>query len=94
MSGACQQLSTVSLMTQQGCRTRAAVKRRVFGATGVSRVVGAGCGGVLLGLAVCFVALEVWFVVQGGAERGIQPSSTMTWQATWTCKASWWAHFA
>ena len=80
MGRECSRVKTVSLVMKVGCTTRVAAKRLVCWGFGVSWVVGTGCGGVLLGLAVCFVALEVRFVVQSGAEQGNRPSSTMTWQ--------------
>jgi hypothetical protein len=50
-------------------------------------VVRTGFGVVLLGLALCFVALEAQFVVQSGAGWRIQPlltdTSLMMWQWCW-----------
>ena len=64
---------------------RVAVKRVVAGGSGASGVFGTCFGGVLLGLAMGVVVLELLVVVLGQAERGIRSlstnTSTMTWQS-------------
>jgi hypothetical protein len=55
------------------------VKRVVAGGSGASWAFGTHFGGVLLGLAVYVVVLELPVVVLGRVEQGNQPS-TMTWQ--------------
>ena len=95
MDGGCQQVSTTSLVTRQGCGTRTLAKRLVLGGSVVRRVVGTRFGGVLLGLVVYLAVLELLVVVPSQAEQGVRSSSsnasTVTWRFAWTREASWWA---
>lgn len=76
--GACQQSSTASSMTRQGCGTRAAAKRHVSGVSVVNWVDGTGTWGVLR-VQVSYAGVsELWAMVLNGAEQGI-PLSTVTW---------------
>jgi len=68
VNGGCQQLSMVSLMMRQGCRTWVVAKQFVAGGSGVSRVVVTHSGGVLVGLGVCCVILQLQLVFQREAE--------------------------
>jgi hypothetical protein len=79
-----QQASTVLLVTWQGCRTQAAVKWFVSGCSGVSMAGVTEPGGVLRVQEECAIVSELWKVVLDGAEQGMRPSSTMTWQVAWT----------
>ena len=63
-------MSTASLVTRQGCGTRAAAKRLVSGGSGASWVFGTHFGGVLLGLAMYVVVLELPVVVLRQGEQG------------------------
>jgi hypothetical protein len=56
------------------------VKQVVAGGSGASWVLGTRFGGVLLGLAVYVVVLELLLVVLSRAKQGMRPSSTMTWR--------------
>jgi hypothetical protein len=83
VNGGCQQLSTKSLMKRQGCRMRAAAKQLVYGGCGANWVAGTGIGGVLLGLAMYVVILELPVVVLDRAEQEIQPLSMDMLLMTW-----------
>ena len=64
-------MSTASMVTWQGCRTQVVVKRVVAGGSGACWVLGTCFGGVLLGLAVYVVVLELLVVVLSRAEQGM-----------------------
>jgi hypothetical protein len=84
-------VQTASLVLYQGCRTRAAAKRLVLGVSGARRVAGAGTGGGLRALEVCFIVLQLQLVVQRGVESGVESSTTntlSTWQFAWMHGAS------
>jgi hypothetical protein len=74
----------VSLVTWQGCRMPVVVEQVVAGVSGASWVLGTRFGGVLLGLAVYLVVLELLVVVLSRAGQGMRPllmdASLMMWQ--------------
>ena len=76
----CRQVSTASLVTWQGCMTWAVARWLIYGGSGAGWGVGTGCGGVLQGLAACFVVLLLWPTVQSVQEQENGPSSMMMWQ--------------
>jgi hypothetical protein len=98
VNGGCQQLLTASLMTRQGCRTRAAARRVVAGGSGASWGFGTRPGGALTCLGACSFVPGPWSVFPRGAEQGVLPllknASLMTWRVGWTREASWWARAA
>ena len=82
------EMSMVSLVTRQGCRTRAAAKRLISAGSGASWEAGTGHGGVSRALVVCFVVFQLQPMVQSGAEQGVWSSSTMTWQWCWAARGA------
>ena len=75
----------VLLVTRQGRRMQAAAKRVVAGGSGASGVFGPCFWGVLLGLAMGVIILELLVLVLSQAEQGIWSlstnMSTMMWQS-------------
>jgi hypothetical protein len=91
VDGGPRRASTALLVMWQGCRTQVAAEQFVAGCSGASWVSGTHFGGVLLGLAMYVVVLELLLVVLSRAEQGMQLSSTdalMMWQIRWTREAS------
>ena len=84
-----------SLVTWQRCGTQGVAKWCIHRVAGVYRVVGTHPGGAQVGLGVCLVVLEPWFVLLIREEPGgtwlSSTHASMMWQRAWMHEALSWA---